>query len=89
MAQLPKRAPPREEWAHLPLEEDPIRVAILGRPNVGKSSLVNAVVGEERNIVSKMSGTTRDAIDTPFTDPSSGQKFILVDTVRPPSRVIV
>ncbi|KAK3270967.1 hypothetical protein CYMTET_20661 [Cymbomonas tetramitiformis] len=71
------RTPTDEDWA----QEDkaPLRVSIVGRPNVGKSSLVNAIVGEERNIVSKMSGTTRDAIDTDF-ESEDGKKFCLVDT---------
>jgi len=59
-------------------EEDVIRVSIIGRPNVGKSSLTNALLGEERVIVSDVAGTTRDAIDTPFT--REGQKYVLVDT---------
>jgi GTP-binding protein len=58
--------------------EDAIRVAILGRPNVGKSSLVNALVGRERVIVSEVPGTTRDAIDTVLAH--DGQTFLLVDT---------
>jgi GTP-binding protein len=59
-------------------DEDVIRVAIIGRPNVGKSSLTNAILGEERVIVSDIAGTTRDAVDTPFE--RDGQKYILVDT---------
>ena len=60
------------------LPEDAIRVAILGRPNVGKSSLVNALLGRERVIVSDVPGTTRDAIDTVLEH--GGRTFVLVDT---------
>jgi GTP-binding protein len=66
-------AAPREE-----LPESAIRVAILGRPNVGKSSLVNALLGRERVIVSEIPGTTRDAIDTVLQRGDS--TFVLVDT---------
>ncbi|HEY5087103.1 MAG TPA: ribosome biogenesis GTPase Der [Gemmatimonadaceae bacterium] len=57
---------------------DAIRVAVVGRPNVGKSSLVNRMLGEQRLVVSEVAGTTRDAIDTPFK--YHGRDFIFVDT---------
>ena len=59
-------------------EDDVIRFSIIGRPNVGKSSLTNAILGEERVIVSDIEGTTRDAIDTAFE--KDGQKYCVVDT---------
>jgi GTP-binding protein len=60
-------------------EEDSLpRIAVVGRPNVGKSSLINALTGEERNIVTNISGTTRDAIHTRYN--SFGFDFILIDT---------
>lgn len=69
---LPPKEAEEEEEAELP------RVAIVGRPNVGKSSLLNAVLGEERVIVSDTPGTTRDAIDT--TVEHNGQPLVLIDT---------
>ena len=59
-------------------EAEALRVAIVGRPNVGKSMLLNAILGEERVIVSEVPGTTRDSIDTPFE--YAGQRLVLVDT---------
>ncbi|HWR08953.1 ribosome biogenesis GTPase Der [Sporomusa sp.] len=61
-----------------PEESDQIKVAVIGRPNVGKSSLVNSIIGEERVIVSDIPGTTRDAIDTHFT--KDGQSYVMIDT---------
>ena len=58
--------------------EDEIKVALIGRPNVGRSSIFNTLVGEERSIVSDVAGTTRDAIDTPVI--REGQKFLFIDT---------
>ncbi|HIQ11309.1 MAG TPA: ribosome biogenesis GTPase Der [Caldilineales bacterium] len=72
VAHLPE-APVEEEE-----EEEALRIAIVGRPNVGKSSLLNALLGQERAIVSDIAGTTRDAVDTYLT--WDGQKVILVDS---------
>ena len=68
-------------------EGERIKLAIVGKPNVGKSSFVNALVGENRVIVSDTPGTTRDSIDTPFS--WDGEEFVLIDTagIRRKSRV--
>lgn len=68
-----------EEEGEAPAPAEELAVAILGRPNVGKSSLLNALTGQERSIVSPVSGTTRDAVDTPLETPD-GRRFLLVDT---------
>jgi GTPase len=69
------------------LAEESIGLAIIGRPNVGKSSLVNAILGQPRTIVSAVPGTTRDAVDTPFT--WKDEEFNLIDTagLRRPGKV--
>ncbi len=59
-------------------EDDTVKIAIVGKPNAGKSSLANKLLGFDRTIVSNVAGTTRDAIDTPFT--YNNQKFTLIDT---------
>ncbi|WP_227395266.1 ribosome biogenesis GTPase Der [Jeotgalibacillus aurantiacus] len=58
--------------------EEVIKFSLIGRPNVGKSSLVNALLGEDRVIVSNVAGTTRDAVDTPYT--YDGQEYVIIDT---------
>jgi GTPase len=69
------------------VDEEQIRLSIVGRPNVGKSSLLNAIVGDDRVIVSEVPGTTRDAVDVPFE--LGDQRFLLVDTagIRRPGKV--
>ena len=80
-----RRRPPRPRHRALPdegdlpeEEDDAVRLAIVGRPNVGKSTLVNRLLGDERVIVSDVAGTTRDAIDLPLE--VDGRKLVLVDT---------
>ena len=67
--------PPEDEEEE---EDDAIKVAVIGKPNAGKSSLVNKILGEERVIVSNVAGTTRDAIDSRFTN--SKGSFVFIDT---------
>lgn len=73
---------PKEEEKALttePVEEDKaLSFAVIGRPNVGKSSLVNAILGNPRTLVSPIAGTTRDAVDTPFV--RDGKKYVAIDT---------
>ncbi len=59
-------------------EDDSLKIAVVGKPNAGKSSLVNRILGEERTIVTPIAGTTRDAIDTPFL--RGGKKYTIIDT---------
>lgn len=79
-----KRLPPKEEEVS---GDEPVKIAVIGKPNVGKSSLVNYISGEERCIVSTQAGTTRDAVDIAVENEYG--KFILVDTagLRRKSRV--
>ncbi|MEO1256236.1 MAG: ribosome biogenesis GTPase Der, partial [Bacteroidota bacterium] len=77
-----------KEFDEEELQKDDVpRIAILGRPNVGKSSLVNALVGKERSIVTDIAGTTRDAVNTRYN--LFGKDFILIDTagIRKKSKV--
>jgi GTP-binding protein len=73
-ARLPEAAPDSEDES----SDEPIKVALVGRPNVGKSSLLNRLVGEDRMLVSDIPGTTRDAVDTLVT--ARGRRYRLVDT---------
>jgi GTPase len=98
VAKLPKEARPRrgKERGDAPDAEagpgtgelQPLRVAVVGRPNVGKSSLINALLKQERLVVSPEAGTTRDAVDTPLR--AHGRDLILVDTagIRRKSKVL-
>ncbi len=79
MPRLPEGDPiPEESLEELPDADRPVRIAIVGRPNVGKSTLVNALLGEDRVISSPIAGTTRDAIDSEVE--FKGRKLILTDT---------
>ena len=79
-----KYFPPADEEEE---KDDAIRVAVIGKPNVGKSSLVNHILGEKRVIVSDVAGTTRDAVDSPFENQYG--KYVFIDTagIRRKSRV--
>ncbi len=78
LAAIESRLPNPSDTPCDPTEDEPIRVALVGRPNVGKSSLLNRLVGEERMLVSDIPGTTRDAVDTLLT--AQGRRYLLVDT---------
>ncbi|MDM5154127.1 ribosome-associated GTPase EngA [Bacillus sp. DX1.1] len=70
-----KHFPKVEEEAY---DEKTIKFSLIGRPNVGKSSMVNALLGQDRVIVSNIAGTTRDAVDTPYS--KDGQDYVIIDT---------
>ncbi|MBM3903355.1 MAG: ribosome biogenesis GTPase Der [Verrucomicrobia bacterium] len=72
----------RKDSPPAPREPGPIRLAVVGRPNVGKSSIINSLTGSNRVIVSPIPGTTRDAVDVPFEVETEGRReqFVLVDT---------
>ena len=78
--------PAAEDGESAAAAEPPLKIAIVGRPNVGKSSLTNAILGGERTMVSPISGTTRDAVDIAYT--RGRHEYILIDTagIRPPGR---
>ncbi|GJM45017.1 MAG: GTPase Der [Gemmatimonadota bacterium] len=75
---LVQSLPPEEAPLDHPDDEELVRVAILGRPNVGKSSIVNAILGEKQMVVSEIAGTTRDSVDTPLE--LDGRRYLLIDT---------
>ncbi len=84
MMDVVDKIPPAKE---VEADEQRIRIAVVGRPNVGKSSLINKILGYERTIVNPLPGTTRDAIDTPFE--YQDRKYLLIDTagIRRKSRI--
>jgi GTP-binding protein len=87
MDDVAKCLPDMEEIRSTEAEDERIRIAVIGKPNVGKSSLINKILGYERTIVNPTPGTTRDAIDTPFE--LNQRKYLLIDTagIRRKSRI--
>ena len=82
-----KHFPPAEEEDEEDEEDDFIKVAVIGKPNVGKSSLINRILGEKRLIVSDIAGTTRDAVDTMFENEQGRYMFIDTAGIRRKSKV--
>jgi GTP-binding protein len=78
MDEIVRQFPPAEAGDPESEEEAPLRIAVVGRPNVGKSTLINRLLGFERSVVDATPGTTRDALDTPFE--LEGEPCLLVDT---------
>ena len=78
LTDLAEAVPEAEQADHAEEETGEIRMAIIGRPNTGKSTLMNRILGESRVIVSPVPGTTRDAVDSPFE--LDGQRYLLIDT---------
>ena len=76
--------PPKEEGEE---DNEIINVAVIGKPNVGKSSLVNKILGEERVIVSNIAGTTRDAVDTYFENEHGKYNFIDTAGIRKKNKI--
>ena len=68
-------------------EDDSIKIALIGKPNVGKSSLINRIIGSNRNIVSSIAGTTRDAVDTPIENKYGKYTFIDTAGIRKKSKI--
>lgn len=68
-------------------EDDSIKIALIGKPNVGKSSLINRIIGSNRNIVSSIAGTTRDAVDTPIENKHGKYTFIDTAGIRKKSKI--
>ncbi len=78
VSEIEKKLPPVDPLAVAGSPLNPVKIAIVGRPNVGKSSLTNAILHDDRTLVSPISGTTRDAIDIPYE--RHGNHYILIDT---------
>jgi GTPase len=79
---LPEKCAPKSETETAEKKAEPLKIAIVGRPNVGKSSIINALTNSDRVIVSPIAGTTRDSVDVPFEVEADGvrQNYILIDT---------